>query len=115
MLHASINLSDTKLGLCHLYRPICDATKFVTAQIDAHHLSHDEMVHNYFWQQSTVRLYTRCFPIVLASNHDNLSSCDVLCGINLCIIRQIGHCIGGNLNIHIRAWSASSFVQVGGL
>ena len=31
----------------------------------------------------------------------------------LCIIWQIGYCIGGNLNIHIWAWSASPYVQVG--
>ena len=31
------------------------------------------------------------------------------------IIQQIGHCIGGNFNIHIWAWSASSSVQVGRL
>ena len=31
------------------------------------------------------------------------------------IIRQIGHCIGGNFNIHIWAWSASLSAQVGRL
>ena len=29
------------------------------------------------------------------------------------IIGQIGHCIGGNFNTHIWAWSASPSVQVG--
>ena len=31
------------------------------------------------------------------------------------IIRQIGHCMGGNFNIHIWAWSASPSVPVGRL
>ena len=31
------------------------------------------------------------------------------------IIRQIGHCIGGNFNIHNWAWSASLSAQVGRL
>ena len=31
------------------------------------------------------------------------------------IIGQIGHCISGNFNIHIWAWSASPSVQVGRL
>ena len=30
-----------------------------------------------------------------------------------CIARQMGHCMGGNFNIHIWAWSASPSVQVG--
>ena len=30
-----------------------------------------------------------------------------------CIVRQMGHCMGGNFNIHIWAWSASPSVQVG--
>ena len=29
------------------------------------------------------------------------------------IARQMGHCMGGNFNIHIWAWSASPSVQVG--
>ena len=29
------------------------------------------------------------------------------------IVRQMGHCMGGNFNIHIWAWSASPSVQVG--
>ena len=29
------------------------------------------------------------------------------------IIRQIGHCIGGNINIHIWAWTASPSVRIG--
>ena len=28
------------------------------------------------------------------------------------IVRQMGHCMGGNFNIHIWAWSASPSVQV---
>ena len=28
-------------------------------------------------------------------------------------VRQMGHCMGGNFNIHIWAWSASPSVQVG--
>ena len=31
----------------------------------------------------------------------------------VCIVRQMGHCMGGNFNIHIWAWSASPSVQVG--
>ena len=31
------------------------------------------------------------------------------------IIRQIGHCIGGNFNIHTWTWSVSQSVQVGRL
>ena len=31
------------------------------------------------------------------------------------IVRQMGHCMGGNFNIHIWAWSASPSVQVGRL
>ena len=31
------------------------------------------------------------------------------------IIRQIGHWMGGNFNIHILAWSASPSVEVGRL
>ena len=34
---------------------------------------------------------------------------------NIGIIGQIGHCMGGNFNIHIWAWSASPSVQVGRL
>ena len=30
-----------------------------------------------------------------------------------CIVRQMCHCMGGNFNIHIWAWSASPSVQVG--
>ena len=33
--------------------------------------------------------------------------------LNTCIVRQMGHCMGGNFNIHIWAWSASPSVQVG--
>ena len=32
---------------------------------------------------------------------------------NFSIARQMGHCMGGNFNIHIWAWSASPSVQVG--
>ena len=35
--------------------------------------------------------------------------------VNVSIIGQIGHCIGGNFNIHIWAWSVSPSVQVGRL
>ena len=37
----------------------------------------------------------------------------ILLSMKSSIIRQIGHCIGGNFNIHIWAWSDSPSVQIG--
>ena len=35
--------------------------------------------------------------------------------MSTCIIGQIGHCIGGNFNIHIWAWPASPSVSSRGV
>ena len=43
------------------------------------------------------------------------SICEIFIYCLLCIARQMGHCMGGNFNIHIWAWSASPSVQVGRL
>ena len=58
-----------------------------------------------FLAAASVYHYIHCYMRRLNKNYILQSS----------IIGQIGHCIGGNLNIHIWAWSPSPSIQVGRL